>query len=97
MNKYLIVAPATFGASARLGLSREQAAARAHALREVGKGVYVAQQSVQFKAGETVSVDGELPKALAELVEAPKAKKAKAPAPAPEEVDPAAAGESPAE
>ena len=97
MDKYLIVALATFGAGARLGLSKEQAAARAHALREVGKGVYVAQQPVQFKAGETVSVDGKLPKALAELVEAPNVKKAKAPAPGPEAIDPAPAGESPAE
>lgn len=78
MDKYLIVAPATFGAGARLGLSKEQAAARAHALKEVAKGVYVAQQPVQFKAGEVVGIDGDLPKVLAELVDKPKAKKAAA-------------------
>lgn len=68
MDRYLIVAPAFFGAGSRLGLSKEQAAARFHALKEVGKGVYVALDSVQFKAGEVIGVDGELPKALAELV-----------------------------
>jgi len=76
MDKYLIVAPATFGAGTRLGLSQEQAEARAQALKEVAKGVYVAQQPVQFKAGETVAIDGDLPKSLGEAVAAPKAKKA---------------------
>ena len=72
MEKYLIVAPATFGVGSRLGLSKEQAAARAHALKPAGKGVYIVQVPVQFKAGEQVSVEGDLPKVLAELVEAPK-------------------------
>ena len=71
----MIVAAATFGAGSRLGLSKEQAAARATALREVGKGVYVAQQQVQFKAGEIIAVDGALPKALGAAVVAPKARK----------------------
>lgn len=99
MDKYLVVAPATFGAGARLGLSKEQAAARAHALKEVGKGVYVAQQPVQFKAGETVGIDGELPKSLGEAVAAPKAKKSAKPAASEstDEAAPAEAGESPAE
>lgn len=99
MDKYLIVAPATFGAGARLGLSKEQAAARANALKEVAKGVFVAQQPVQFKAGEVIGIDGDLPKALGEAVAAPKAKKAAKPA-APEATDeaaPAEPGESPAE
>lgn len=77
MDKFLIVSVATFGAGARLGLSKEQAAARAGALTDVGKGVYVAKQSVQFKAGEVIGIDGNLPKALAVSVDRPsKAKKA---------------------
>lgn len=76
MNRYLIVAPATFGAGTRVGLSKEQAAARVQALRQLGGGLYVALQPVQFKAGETVGVDGDLPKAMADLVGAPKGKKA---------------------
>jgi hypothetical protein len=77
MDKFLIVSVATFGAGARLGLSKEQAAARAGALTDVGKGVYVAKQSVQFKAGEVIGIDGDLPKALAVAVDRPvKAKKA---------------------
>lgn len=98
MEKYLIVATATFGAGLRLGLSKEQAAARANALKEVGKGVYVAQQPVQFKAGETVGIDGDLPKSLGEAVSAPKAKKVGKPAASEstDETGPAAAGDSPA-
>lgn len=99
MDKFQIVATATFGAGARLGLSKEQAAARVHSLREVARGVYVAQQPVQFKAGEVIGLDGEIPKSLGAAVSAPKAKRASKPA-APEATDdsaPADPGERPAE
>ena len=101
MDKFLIVAPATFPAGTRLGLSSEQAAARSAALAEAGKGVYLVQQPVQFKAGEVVGFAGELPKALGELVDKPKAKRAARPV-APEaattdETDPPEQGASPAE
>lgn len=68
MDKFLIIAPATFPAGTRLGLSQEQAVARIAALQEAGKGVYVATQPVQFKAGEVIGMAGEMPKALGELV-----------------------------
>ena len=101
MDKFLIVAPATFPAGTRLGLSSEQAAARSAALAEAGKGVYLVQQPVQFKAGEVVGFAGELPKALGELVDKPKAKRAArsaaSVAESSDEAEPQAPGESPAE
>lgn len=75
MEKFLIVSPATFPAGTRLGLSQEQAAARTAALQEAGKGVYVALQPVQFKAGEVIGMAGEMPKALGELVSRPHSKR----------------------
>ena len=76
MDKFLIIAPVTFPAGTRLGLSQEQAAARIAALQEAGKGFYVALQPVQFKAGEVIGMAGEMPKALGELVAKPHAKRA---------------------
>ena len=76
MDKFLIVSPATFPAGTRLGLSQEQAAARIAALEEAGKGVYVALQPVQFKAGEVIGMAGEMPKALGELIVRQHAKRA---------------------
>ncbi len=76
MDKFLIISPATFPAGTRLGLSQEQAAARTAALQEAGKGVYVALQQVQFKAGEVIGMAGEMPKALGELIVKQNAKRA---------------------
>ena len=92
MEKFLIVSPATFPAGTRLGLSQEQAAARIAALQEAGKGVYVALQPVQFKAGEVIGMAGEMPKALGELVGRMPTKRAAKPAPPEPEVS--APGES---
>jgi hypothetical protein len=95
LDKFLIIAPATFPPGTRLGLSQEQAVARSAALLESGKGVYLVQHPVQFKAGEVIGFSGELPKALGELVDKPKAKRAARPV-APE-AEAATPGESPAE
>lgn len=101
LDKFLIIAPATFPPGTRLGLSQEQAVARTAALMEAGKGIYVALQPVQFKAGEVIGFAGELPKALGEMVDKPKAKRAAKPAaPVAESADESespAPGESPAE
>ncbi|MBV2206657.1 MAG: hypothetical protein KUL87_14645 [Pseudomonas sp.] len=83
MEKYLIVSPATLPAGTRLGLTKPQAEARQHALQPAGKGRYVAILPVQFKVGETISVDGELPKALAENLSQPTAVAAEEAAQAP--------------
>lgn len=82
MDKYLIVSPATLPAGTRLGLTKPQADARQHALKPAGKGRYVATLPVQFKVGETISVDGELPKALAENLSQPSVVAAEESAPA---------------
>lgn len=70
MTKYRTTGAVTFGAGAVLGLSDSQAAARVASLVALGKGVYRAQQPVQFKAGEELAVDGRLPKALADDLDA---------------------------
>jgi hypothetical protein len=53
-----------------LGLSESQAAARRHALEPKGrKGTYVTTQPVQFKVGESLDYEGDLPKSLAQVLE----------------------------
>ena len=55
-----------------LALSGEQAKCRAHALKEIKKGVYEVLSPVEFKQGEVFGHDGDLPKVLANLVESTK-------------------------
>lgn len=74
--KYTIIASITIGPGLVLGLSDAQAAARSGSLRAVGKGKYEVTATVQFKAGEVIHTDAELPKALAEAVELKKREKA---------------------
>lgn len=65
--KYITTAVLSLGAGALLGLTEAQAAPRRHALAAVPdrKGWYTATGPVQFKIGEEVSYEGDLPKALA--------------------------------
>ena len=65
--RYLVNAPASIAAGV-LVLDAGQAAARRHALHELGEGRYQVMQPVQFKAGELIGYDGDLPKSLAALV-----------------------------
>lgn len=53
-----------------LTLSEQQAHDRAHALSPTGdgKGRFLTTGEVCFKIGEEIGIDGELPKALAELI-----------------------------
>jgi hypothetical protein len=76
--KYLIVSAITLNPGLVLGLSDEQAAARKHAVQPLGKGKYEVISPVQFKAGETIHTDAELPKALANAVEQAARKNGKA-------------------
>jgi hypothetical protein len=61
-----------------VGLSESQVARRKHALEAVPKrkGWYTATLDLCFKVGESIQYDGELPKVLADAVEAPKRAKA---------------------
>lgn len=97
MTRYITIAVLALGAGVALGLSDAQAALRKHALEPIPrrKGWYTTTSPVQFKAGEQIDTDGDLPKGLAEIVQDPqqaqreaKAKpkaKAEAEAPAAEE------------
>jgi len=49
-------------------LTAAQASARSHNLKPLGDGRYQIANPVQFKAGEEFGYDGELPKALAEML-----------------------------
>lgn len=76
--KYTVIAPITLGPGLVLGLSDAQAAARSGSLRALGKGKYEVKAAVQFKAGEVIHTNAELPKALVEAVEMKKREKAEA-------------------
>lgn len=69
---------AGFNAGARLKLTPEQASSRAHKLSAIDakKGLYEATGPIEFKTGETVGFDGELPKTMVDLLDAGGAKKA---------------------
>ncbi|HEU4708754.1 MAG TPA: HeH/LEM domain-containing protein [Methylophilaceae bacterium] len=70
MQKFEITATATFNPGTKLQLTKEQAAPRLHNLNDLGKGVYAVVRRVQFKVGEVIGHEGELPKSFASLVEA---------------------------
>jgi hypothetical protein len=79
--KYTAIAVVAFAAGAELGLTKDQASARRHAITDhpKRKGWYLATGPVQIKAGEEFQYDGDLPKGMAESVEAQqKARQAKA-------------------
>lgn len=65
--KYTATAVVSFGAGADLGLTKPQVDARVASLRPIGgrKGWYTTTAPVQFKAGEEIQYDGDLPKAVA--------------------------------
>lgn len=52
-----------------LTLSGRQATCRAHALEHLGGERYRTRAAVEFKAGEELGVEGDLPKALYALVD----------------------------
>lgn len=68
--RFKAIATALIGAGSVLGLTRDQAGARAHRLHPVAgrDGWYVNDSPVQFKAGEEFDYEGELPKVLAQAV-----------------------------
>lgn len=70
--KYIAHAVVAFAAGAELGLNKDQAGARRHALTEhpKRKGWFVATGPIQLKAGEEFQYDGDLPKGMADVLEA---------------------------
>ncbi len=59
----------TLGPGTVLTLSGRQATARAHALEHLGGDRYRTRVAVEFKAGEELDIDGDVPKALYALVD----------------------------
>lgn len=71
---YVVVSPLRLPAGSVVGLSDAQASVRRHALSPIAKrkGWYQATTDLSFKVGEAIQYQGELPKALADSVDAPK-------------------------
>lgn len=69
--KYIALAVVAFAAGAELGLTKDQASARRHALTEhpKRKGWYQVTGPVQLKTGEEFQYDGDLPKGMADALE----------------------------
>lgn len=67
MTKYQIVQIATLH-SGVLELTDAQYARRKHALKQIGKSKYEITKPVQFKVGETIGYEGDLPKAMGNVM-----------------------------
>jgi hypothetical protein len=65
MNKYIVTKPITLHAGV-VRLTKEQVRGRMHKLEPVGKDSYRILASNQFKAGEEIGYEGDLPKNMAE-------------------------------
>ena len=70
MVQYRILQPLSFHAGALLGLTEAQAHVRRAVLRPLPDGVYEVITEAQFKSGEVISFDGDIPKAKAACAEA---------------------------
>lgn len=75
--RYEIINKATLYAGILL-LTKEQAMPRAHNLKEIGKGRYEVVKPVEFKIGETIGYEGDLPKGMANELLSDKARAEKA-------------------
>ena len=62
MQTYRAIDTLTVGEGTVLELTEAQAKTRAHKLQSLGESRYQATDTLQFKRGETVKLDGELPK-----------------------------------
>jgi len=70
MKKYQATAVVVL-CSGKVKLTKDQAASRSHLLEQVNKkGVFKIVDTIQFKAGENFSFDGEIPKGIADDLEA---------------------------
>lgn len=69
MDKYTVTAVSARLSSGVLELTKEQAAPRLHNLKSQGKGLFEVVNPVEFKRGEVIGYDGDLPKALGDKLE----------------------------
>jgi len=58
-----------FGQGTILELTDDQAKRRIHNLTEGEKGVYIVDKVVQFKMGEVIGYEGDIPKPIMSLIE----------------------------
>jgi hypothetical protein len=65
MTKYEVTAVSARLSGGVLGLTKEQAAPRLHNLKALPGGKYEIVRPVEFKRGEVIGYDGDLPKVLA--------------------------------
>ena len=79
MHEILITGNGVTLRSGIVSLSHEQAVARAGCLSDLSDGLYQIEKPVQFKRGERLGYDGEVNKALAELIVADESPKPAAP------------------
>ena len=68
MNKYTIIARSIRLVSGKLKLTAEQAKTRLPKLKALEKGIYEIVHAVEFKCGEIIGYDGDLPKSLSYLM-----------------------------
>lgn len=98
--RYVITGRAAAIHSGVLELTKEQARRRLHNLKDLGRGRYEVVKPVEFKHGEEIGYDGDIPKAMGDLLEpvdkeaAGKKKKAKADAEAKAKADAPAGGDA---
>lgn len=69
MQRYIVIAIMAGFNSGILELAPEQASSRSHALASLGEGLFEIREPVQFKRGEIVGYDGDVNKALLQLIE----------------------------
>lgn len=69
MKTYLIVKLLTVAAGTVVRLSAEQAQRRRGRVTDLGEGRYQLNELLQFKAGEVVGIEGDLPKVHLEYVQ----------------------------
>ena len=92
MQTYKALSAVGLHVGAVVHLSTAQANTRLHALERQGKGnTFVVRSPIQFKAGESFKVEGDMPKHLAELVEVEGKKEVQTSAPPPPPAPPAPA------
>lgn len=73
MKQFQVIARQLTLNSGQVRLSEQQAAVRQHCLKKVGNGVYEITGECNFKAGERLEYDGDLPKGLATSMVSPEA------------------------
>lgn len=66
MKKYITTAKSLRIQSGTVMLDENQAQARAHQLEALGNGIYRIVSPIEFKSGETIGYEGDVPPALAQ-------------------------------